>query len=72
MNIVTEAAWRMFHAEGDADDLVRLVHARFPDITDDEISAAALEMKAIAVSRRDHLKAEITAGRYAGRKDSIQ
>lgn len=72
MNIVTEAAWLMFHAEGDADDLMRLVRARFPGITDDEISAAALETKAIAVSRRDHLKSEIEAGRYAGRKDTVQ
>jgi len=72
MNIVTEAAWLMFHAEGDADDLIRLVRARFPGITDDEISAAAREMKALAISRRDHLKSEIEAGRIPGRKDSIQ
>lgn len=72
MNIVTEAAWLMFHAEGDAEELTRLVRARFPGITDDEISAAAHEMKAMAVTRRDHIKSEIEAGRYAGRKDTLQ
>jgi hypothetical protein len=72
MNVIVDAAWLMLHCDGSADDLVRLVRARFPGISDDEISAAAAEMKALATSRRDHIKSEIEAGRYAGRKDTIQ